>query len=102
MSSRRDRSREEALDECIDVLLAGGAWEGVLPAEEQVRREVSGLMAVAQQLLRFARATAAPAAEQRVRVWRRVRDGRSLIRRIAFYRLPYLPPLWIRPEANAV
>ena len=24
---------------------------------------------------------------------------RSVVKRIAFYRLPYLPPLWIRPEA---
>ena len=24
---------------------------------------------------------------------------RNFLRQIAFYRLPYLPPLWIRPEA---
>jgi len=91
--------REASLDGCIDRLIAGEAWERSLPAAEPERSEVAGLMQVAERLLALARVTAAPEPTRRQRIRRRLEGPRNIIRQIAFYRLPYLPPLWIKPEA---
>jgi len=59
-------------------------------------------MEVALQLVRSATLTAPIQAAQRARIWRRVEQKGHVggrLRAIALYRLPYLPPLWIRPEA---
>lgn len=100
MASPHDPLTEIALDRCIDRLLAGESWERALPPDPVVRGEVASLMEVAEDLHDLAGHTSHLRPERRERLWRRVSGSRrGLIRRIAFYRLPYLPPLWIRPEA---
>lgn len=100
MASPHEPLREIALDRCIDRLLAGEAWERSLPADPVVREEVASLMEVAEDLHDLAGRTTHLRTARKERIWRRVSGSRrGLIRRIAFYRLPYLPPLWIRPEA---
>lgn len=91
---------EAALDRCIDELLAGSDWESVLPTEPAIREQVATLVPVARALLALAGRSGDLTRARKERIWGRVSQSRmGLIRRIAFYRLPYLPPLWIRPEA---
>jgi hypothetical protein len=98
--SRSEPTLEAALDRCIDRLMAGEAWEHALPGDLVARGEVASLMEVAVDLHDLAGRTSHLHTERKERIWRRVSGSRrGLIRRIAFYRLPYLPPLWIRPEA---
>ena len=102
MPAQSETQLEAALDLCIDELLAGNDWLLVLPVDAAQRRELSALMEVARQLVRVAAATAPIHAAQRARIWRRVEERSfkgNWLKAIAFYRLPYLPPLWIRPEA---
>lgn len=100
MNEARDlEQKETSLDECIDRLIAGESWAGDLPAQQPERDQVAGLMRVAERIVILARETAPPAVGQRQRIRRRLEGPRSIIRQIAFYRLPYLPPLWIKPEA---
>lgn len=100
MASPHEPLRQIALDQCIDRLLAGEAWERALPSDPTVREEVASLMNVAEDLHDLARRTTHLRTAGKERIWRRVSSSRrGVIRRIAFYRLPYLPPLWIRPEA---
>lgn len=90
------------LDECIDDLLDGRDWKRRLPSQQPERVRLAQLMAVAVALREAATATPALQAQRRLRLWSRVvahaKSG-SRLRAIALYRLPYLPPLWIRPEA---
>lgn len=94
---------EEALDQCIDELLAGRDWQSRLPDEPNQRREIVALMDVARHVLHLAALTTRIQPAQSARIWRAVKPGsgtrRGRMRAIAFYRLPYLPPLWIRPQA---
>lgn len=91
---------EAALDACIDELLQDGDWEAALPEEPAVRSEVLSLMPVARALSALAGKGGQLTRARKERIWEKVSySRRGLIRRIAFYRLPYLPPLWIRPEA---
>ncbi len=100
MASPHEPLKEIALDRCVDRLLAGEAWERVLPADPVVREEMASLMDVAEDLRVLAGHTTHLKTARKERIWRRVSiSRRGVIRRIAFYRLPYLPPLWIRPEA---
>ena len=95
-----DVRREAALDICIDQLIDGGDWQAVLPSELPIRDEVLALMPVAQGLNSLARRRVPLGRAQKERLWHRISHSRmGLVRRIAFRRLPYLPPLWIRPEA---
>ncbi len=97
------QSEEVVLDQCIELLLAGRDWEAALPPDARHATEVRDLMAVAQRLARVAHQALHVHETQRRRIWNRVEsrmpERRSLAKRIAFYRLPYLPALWIRPEA---
>ena len=98
--SRPEPSREVLLDRCIDALLAGAAWESALPAEARARKDLTALMEVAERLHELAGHTAGLERPRKEHLWRRIAMARrGLGRRIALYRLPYLPPLWIRPEA---
>jgi hypothetical protein len=100
LASRHEPLREIVLDRCIDRLLAGEAWEPTLPADPVVREEVASLMEVAEDLQVLAGRATHLRPARKERIWHRVSSSRrGVIRRIAFYRLPYLPPLWIRPEA---
>lgn len=100
MASPHEPLREIALDRCIDRLLAGEPWDRALPPDPILRGEVASLMEVAEDLHDLAGRTVHLRTARKERIWRRVSGSRQgLIRRIAFYRLPYLPPLWIRPEA---
>ncbi len=89
--------KEAALDKCIDRMLAGDRWEANVP--DAADDEVLELMAVAERIYAVARVTAAPEVTRRHRIRNRIGAPRNLLRQIAFYRLPYLPALWIRPEA---
>jgi hypothetical protein len=95
----REAAQHQALDACIDRLLAGKTWADVLPADDNDRTEITGLMAVARRLFDFGHQLPEPEREKRRQVWNRVNRGRGIVRRVAFYRFPYLPPLWIRPKA---
>lgn len=94
---------EEALDRCIDELLAGGDWQSRLPDEAEQRKEIAALMDVARHVLRLAAMTGRIQPAQTARIWQSVKpqpgSRRDRMRAIALYRLPYLPPLWIRPQA---
>lgn len=97
---RHEPNREVSLDRCIDRLLAGTPWDGDLPSEPHVRAEVAALMDIAQKVHDLAGRTSQLRYERKEHLWRRISAGRrGLVRRIALYRIPYLPPLWIRPEA---
>ena len=74
------------------------AWDLEVP-DGAGADEVFALMAVAERIHAVARVAAAPEATRRQRRFKRLDSPRNLLRQIAFYRLPYLPPLWIRPEA---
>ena len=90
------------LDHCIDDLLNGRDWSQRLPADPKTRAEIDQLMEVAVVVRNLAAATAGIEQPTKHRLWSRIkRDARpaSRLRAVAFYRLPYLPPLWIRPEA---
>ncbi len=98
--SRPESTREVLLDRCIDHLLAGASWESALPAEPRVRNELTALMDVAERLHELAGHTARLQRPRKEQLWQRIATARrGLVRRIALHRLPYLPPLWIRPEA---
>jgi hypothetical protein len=97
---RPEPTREVLLDRCIDQLLAGEPWQGALPAESRARTEITGLMDVAERLHNLAGHTTGLERPRKEHLWRRIATARrGLVRRIALHRLPYLPPLWIRPEA---
>ena len=85
-----------ALDACVDALLAGQAWELLLPFDEADRAEVLSLMVVAQRLVSFSKVAARPEPARKQRMWRQVSARFSMLRAIALYRLPVLPPLWIQ------
>lgn len=87
------------LDACIDALIAGQPWETLLPADDAQRGEILDVMAVAQRLLSLSKETPRPEPARKLRMWRHASARFSVLRAIAFYRLPFLPPLWIRPEA---
>ena len=100
MPPQANAATEAALDICIDELLAGADWEAALPTEPAVRQEVLHLLPVARALLALAGRSGQLTRARKERIWERVSQSRTgLLRRIAFYRLPYLPPLWIKPEA---
>ena len=87
------------LDRCIDRMLLGGNCEECPAESEAERMELMALVQVAEALRNLGRTTAGLEATQRQRIRRRLERPRNIIRQIAFYRLPYLPPLWIKPEA---
>jgi hypothetical protein len=97
------QSEEVVLDQCIELLFAGRDWEAALPQDGRFARELREMMAVAAQLARIARLAPHLQEAQRRRIWNRIEsripERRSVVKRIALYRLPYLPALWIRPEA---
>lgn len=100
MNEPRDLERQVVgLDACIDRLIAGERWAGDLPTQQPDRDQVAGLMQIAERILGLARETAPPEVGQRQRIRKRFEGPRGILRQIAFYRLPYLPPLWIKPEA---
>ena len=103
MPLQPETSPEAILDRCIDCLLAGEDWRQALPADFPASAEVTALMRVAASVARAASGSAHIQAAQQVRIWNRVESRmatpRGRLRAIALYRLPYLPPLWIRPEA---
>ena len=93
---------ETLLDHCIDDLLDGRDWSRRLPSEPPVRTRLSQLMQVAVLVHQVSLTTPKLEERRRFRLWSRVvRDSKpaNRLRAIALYRLPYLPPLWIRPEA---
>jgi hypothetical protein len=85
-----------SLDACVDALIAGKPWETLLPDDAAERIEVISLVAVAQRLLAFSKTASRPEPARKARMWRQVSARFSVIRSIALYRLPYLPPLWIQ------
>ncbi len=99
----QSESAELALDACVDDLIAGTDWKANLPSNADERNQVASLMDIAAEVFRIAQLSTQIESVRRNRIWRRVesqttqKQGR--LRAIAFYRLPYLPPLWIRPEA---
>ncbi|MGE0598648.1 MAG: hypothetical protein AB7J35_02320 [Dehalococcoidia bacterium] len=99
----QSESAERALDVCLDCLLAGKDWNENLPGGAAERAVVASLMEVAVEVLRIAQLSTRTESARRRRIWQRVASQttqkQSRLRSIAFYRLPYLPPLWIRPEA---
>ena len=97
MNAAREAEKEAALDQCIERMLAGERWEANLP--DGVDDEMFALMGVAERIYAVARVTAAPEVSRRQRIRSRLSVQRNLLRQIAFYRLPYLPPLWIKREA---
>ena len=97
MNAAREAEKEAALDQCIERMLAGEPWQSRVP--EGADHEVFALMGVAERIYAVARVTAAPEVSKRQRIRNRLGVRPSLLRQIAFYRLPYLPALWIRPEA---
>lgn len=100
MPPQANAATEAALDRCIDELLAGADWEAVLPKEPAIRQEVASLVPIARALVALAGRSGQLTRARKERIWERVSHVRTgLIRRIVFYRLPYLPPLWIKPEA---
>lgn len=100
MRTQFNTRTEAVLDACIDELLRDGDWEAALPDELDVRGEVLSLMPVARALSALAGRGGQLTRARKERIWEKVSySRRGLIRRIAFYRLPYLPPLWIRSEA---
>ena len=100
MNAARDlEQREAVLDACIDRLITGRDWQMALPPAAGEQGEVPALMQVAERLLALARVTAGPEMTRRERIRKRLQGPRNIILQLAFYRLPYLPPLWIKPEA---
>ena len=97
MNGLPESKKEAVLDGCVDRMLAGERWESSLP--DGGDEEVSALMAVAERISALSRVTAAPEISRRQRIRKRVENPRNLLRQIALYRLPYLPPLWIKREA---
>lgn len=90
------------LDHCIDDLLDGRDWNRRLPSEPSARARLSELMEAAVAVYEAAASTPRMESPRRARLWSRIaRNSKTIsrLRAIAFYRLPYLPPLWIRPEA---
>ena len=87
---------EIELDEQVDQLLADE------PFAHTSDPDLRALLGAAARLSSLAAATPTAPAATRRKVWDRVahNKGTSKLRAIAFYRLPYLPPLWIRPEAS--
>ena len=99
MASDRDHTAEIALDLCIDALMAGDSWTELVPNDEPAHSDVSSRVAVAERLFAAAKVMPAPRQTWKQATWQRLNSLLAVIRAIAFYRLPYLPPLWIRPEA---
>ena len=99
MAVESTRAAEIALDQCIDALLAGADWAALLPAQEPARGDVNSLVGVAERLFAAAKVMPSPRQTWKQATWQRLNSLLSVIRAVAFYRLPYLPPLWIRPEA---
>ena len=99
MSQSPDTDEYALLDDCLDLMMQGRAWEEIVQGDDPTHDEIRRLMGVALGILHLARATPGADVECRRRIWNRANSVRGVIRRIAFYRLPYLPPLWIRPEA---
>jgi hypothetical protein len=114
-------ARELALDACIDRLVSGDDWQAVLPSDIEARREILGLVAVANRIVEIAALQAAPAVEMKQRVWRRVTTSPELatntgffrrltafkvlyspparpgvVERVLFARVPGVPPLFVR------
>ena len=97
MNAAHEANKEAVLERCIERMLDGQRWD--LDVPEGTDEEVFALMAVAERIHAAARVTAAPETSRRQRIRNRLEAPRSLLRQIALYRLPYLPALWIRPEA---
>ena len=97
MNALPESEKEAILDRCIERMLDGERWEAYVP--DGADDEVFALMDVAARIYALARVTAAPETSRRQRIRNRLEAPRSLLRQIAFYRLPYLPPLWIKREA---
>jgi hypothetical protein len=89
---------EATLDKCIDRLVAGQDWHDLVDKHED-EAEVHRLMEVAHGLLLLAGHATGLDRHGRDRIRRRIRTTQSMIRRVLFYRIPYLPPLWLKPEA---
>lgn len=101
MRSQAD-SAATLLDHCIDDLLDGRDWSRRLPGDANQRTHMAQLMEVAVIILRAAERTPRVESARRLKLWSRIAQHSrpaSRLRAIALYRLPYLPPLWIRPEA---
>jgi hypothetical protein len=92
-------SLEATLDHCIDRLVAGEDWRDLVDERRPESTEVTHLMEVAHGLLLLASHATGLDRRGRDRVRRRIRTTHSMIRRILFYRIPCLPPLWLKPEA---
>ncbi len=90
-------SLERTLDQCVDRLVAGQDWRDL--AEGEHAEELHSLMDVAAGLLHLASQVTRLDRRGRERIRSRVRNAQSTIRRILFYRIPFLPPLWLKPEA---
>ncbi len=99
MNEVPETTRAVHLDTCLDNLFAGAACSECPADSEAERLELMALVRVAEGLRQLASATPGPGPAQRRRIRRRLEAPRSIIRQIAYYRLPYLPPLWIRREA---
>ena len=97
MNALPESEKEAILDRCIERMLVGERWEAYVP--DGADDEIFALMDVAERIHAIARVTAAPETSRRQRIRNRLEAPRSLLRQIAFYRLPYLPPLWIKREA---
>ena len=97
MNALPEANKEAILERCIERMLVGERWEACVP--DGADDEIFALMDVAERIYALARVTAAPETSRRQRIRNRLEAPRSLLRQIAFYRLPYLPPLWIKREA---
>ena len=86
---------ERDLDHQVDRLVAGKS------AVSYGDADLRALVATAQLLSSLAATIPAAKPSTRLRTWHRLFEskGASKVRAVALYRLPYLPPLWIRPEA---
>jgi hypothetical protein len=89
---------EKTLDHCIDRLVAGEDWQEL--AEGQHAEELHSLMDVATGLVLLAGHVTRLDRAGRARIRSRVRSTEGLMRRVLFYRIPFLPPLWLKPEVS--
>lgn len=72
---RTRKGRLEALDRCLDALLAGRPWRRELEEDPKLTEELEPLIGVAARFLDAAHHLHPPKPERRARLWRRAVAG---------------------------